>query len=83
MGSGYPLGSGADIRSSAKILTDMFGMMLNVLSKQSENDNIKSEVKSNSSRIQELEAKVGGPEQISEKLGLTIRNLNLTMLEKL
>ena len=61
--------------SQPKILTDMFGMMLNVLSKQNENDKVIEEVKSNVNRIRELEAKVGGPDQISEKLGLAIRNL--------
>jgi len=60
-----------------KILTDMFAMMLNVVSKQTENDDIKEEVKSNTSRIQDLEAKVGGKDEISEKLGLVVRNLPL------
>ena len=60
-----------------KILTDMFGMMLNVVSKQAESDNLKTEVRGNTDRITELEAKVGGPDQISEKLGLAIRNLPL------
>ena len=53
----------------------MYGMLLNVLSKQTENDGIKQEVKSNSERIKELEAKVGNADEISEKLGLVIRNL--------
>ena len=53
-----------------QIMTDMYGMLLNVLSKQSETDTLKQEVKDHSFRIQELEAKVGGPNEISEKLGL-------------
>merc|ERR1719318_2539252 len=63
--------------SQPKILTDMFAMMLNVVSKQSENDDIKDEVKNNTSRIKDLEAKVGGQDEISEKLGLIVRNLPL------
>lgn len=60
-----------------QILTDMYGMLLNVLSKQTENDAIKQEVQDHSYRIRELEAKVGDPSQISEKLGLAVRNLPL------
>ena len=60
-----------------KIMTDMYGMLLNVLSKQSENDAIKQEVKDHGARIRELEAKVGDPSDISEKLGLAVRNLPL------
>ena len=52
--------------SQPKIFTDMFGMMLQVVSKQTENELTKVEVKSNTNIIQELEAKVGGP----KKLGL-------------
>ena len=58
-------------------MTDMYGMLLNVLSKQSENDAIKEEVKDHGARIRELEAKVGDPTDISEKLGLAVRNLPL------
>ena len=61
--------------SQPKILTDMFGMLVQVVSKQNESDIIKEEVRDNSNRIKELEAKVGGPDSISEKLGLAIRNL--------
>ena len=61
--------------SQPKILTDMFGMLVQVVSKQNENDIIKEEVRDNSNRIKELEAKVGGPDSISEKVGLAIRNL--------
>ena len=60
-----------------RIMTDMYGMLLNVLSKQSENDAIKEEVKDHGARIRELEAKVGDPSDVSEKLGLAVRNLPL------
>ena len=58
-------------------MTDMYGMLLNVLSKQTETDALKQEVKDHSFRIKELEAKVGDPNEISEKLGLALRNLPL------
>ena len=63
-----------------RIMTDMYGMLLNVLSKQSENDAIKHEVKDHAHRIRELEAKVGDPSDVSEKLGLAVRNLPLPSL---
>jgi len=53
-------------------------MLLNVLSKQSEGDAMKQEVKDYGFRIRELEAKVGDPSDISEKLGLAVRNLPLS-----
>ena len=56
-------------------MTDMYGMLLNVLSKQSETEALKQEVKDHSYRIKELEAKVGDPDEISERLGLALRNL--------
>jgi len=67
--------SGDSQQPQGQILTDMYGMLLHVLSKQTENDGVKQEVKENSDRIRELEAKVGGPDEISEKLGIYIRNL--------
>ena len=61
--------------SQPKIFTDMFGMMLQVVSKQTENEQVKEEVKSNSNRIKELEAKVGGPECISEQVQTSVQTL--------
>jgi len=61
--------------SQPKIMTDMFAMLLQVVSKQTENEQVIEEVKSNTNRIKELEAKVGGPECILEKLGLYMRGL--------
>ena len=60
-----------------RIMADMYGMLLNVLSKQSENDAFKQEIKDHGFRIRELEAKVGDSSEISEKLGLAVRNLPL------
>jgi len=67
--------SGGPQSQNPQMLTDMYGMLLNVLSKQTENDHIKEEVRSNSDRIRELENKVGKAEEVSEKLGIGIRNL--------
>ena len=67
--------------SQPKILTDMFGMMLNVFSKQTESDSVHQEVKNNVARISQLEAKVGDSNQISERLGLAIRNLPCLQLD--
>ena len=53
----------------------MFGMMLHLVSKQTENDLVKNEVLRNTQRIQELENKIGDETVVSEKLGLVIRNL--------
>ena len=58
-------------------MANMYGMLLNVLSKQSENDAVKQEIKDHEFRIRELEAKVGDSSDISEKLGLAVRNLPL------
>ena len=59
------------------ILMDMFALMLNIHSKQSENDEFRVEVKSNTSRIDSIEAKIGGKDDISERLGLAVRRLPL------
>ena len=59
------MAAGNSQQSQGQIFTDMYGMLLNVLSKQTENDGIKQEVKSNSERIRELEAKVGNADEIS------------------
>ena len=56
---------------------EMFGMMLHLVSRQTENDLVKNEVLRNTQRIQELENKIGDESVVSEKLGLAIRNLPL------
>ena len=59
------------------ILMDMFALLLNVHSKQSENDEIRSEVQQNTSRLDSIETKIGGPDDVSERLGLALRRLPL------
>ena len=51
--------------------------MLNIHSKQSENDDIRSEIKQTSSRLAAVEAKVGGEHEVAERLGLAVRQLSL------
>ena len=60
-----------------KINTEMFGMMLNVLTRLTEGDSVKEKVTNNEARISELERKVGDQSVISERLGIVIRNLPL------
>ena len=60
-----------------KILVDMFGMLLSIVSKQKEFDEVIEQVKSNSQRIKELEDKVGKPDDVAVKLGICIKNLPL------
>jgi hypothetical protein len=54
---------------------DMYGMLLHLCSKSSETEEMKVEMKSNTNRIDRLEARVGGPEDIVVPLSITIRNL--------
>ena len=56
---------------------DMFALMLNIHSKMSENDAFRCEFIKANTRIDALEAKVGGINEVSEKLGLAIRFLPL------
>ena len=60
-----------------KILVDMFGMLLSIVSKQKEFDEVIEQVKINSQRIKELEDKVGKPDDVAVKLGICIKNLPL------
>ena len=59
------------------ILMDMFALMLNIHSKQSENDELRVEIKSNTTRLDSIEAKIGGIDDVSERLGLAVRRLPL------
>ena len=60
-----------------RLLVDIYGMMVNLSAKQSEIDTVKEVVKTNTSRIGELEAKIGNPDQVSIPLGIAIRQLPL------
>ena len=62
-----------------KILTDMFGILIHIASKQKENEGLKSDIKSNTERLERIEAKIGGPEEVSERLSIAIRNLPLPL----
>ena len=63
--------------SEKKIFTDMYAMLMQVMSKQAEHDQLKDVVQDNVDRITELERKVGDSDEISERLGITIRELPL------
>ena len=58
-------------------MLDMFALMLNIHSKQSETDEVRSEINHANARLDAVEAKIGGPDDISERLGLAIRPLPL------
>ena len=58
-----------------KLLVDIYGMMVNLSAKQSEIDTVKDVAKDNTSRIGELEAKIGNPNSVSIPLSIAIRNL--------
>ena len=56
---------------------DMFALMLNIHAKMSETDAVRDEVTKVKTRIDALESKVGGINEVSKKLGLAIRLLPL------
>ena len=55
------------------MMTDMFGMILHMFSKDNENKEVKQNVTSNTTRISALEAKVGNPEDVAKPLSLTVQ----------
>ena len=63
--------------SESKVLTDMYGMLLSIVANQDYVYSLKDEIKNHEARLSALESKVGGQEEISERLGLAIRNLPL------
>ena len=58
-------------------MLNMFALILNIHSKQSETEAVKIEVKQASSRLDAVEAKIGGPDEVAERLGLAVRQLQL------
>ena len=62
-----------------KILTDMFGILIHMASKQKETEGLKEDIKSNSVRLDIIESKIGGPDEVSERLSIAIRNLPLPL----
>ena len=58
-------------------MLDMFALMLNIYSKLSETDLLRSEIKKVNNRLDALEAKVGDDKEVAERLGLAVRFLPL------
>jgi hypothetical protein len=58
-------------------LKDMYGMMLHLYSKSAENDVMKSTVVKCVSRLDSIEAKVGGPDEPAIPLSIAVRFLPL------
>jgi hypothetical protein len=62
---------------TGKVLSDICGMMVHMFSKQNENEGIKTQVVSNTDRIEHLEAKIGDPNDVSYSRSIAIRKLPL------
>ena len=62
---------------AGKVLNDMLGMMVHMFSKQTENDVMKTQVTSNTDRIDQLEAKVGDQNDVAYPRSIAIRRLPL------
>ena len=62
---------------TGKALQDILGMVVHIYSKQSENDEIKAKVESNTARIDELEAKIGDRSEVAFPRSISIRKLPL------
>ena len=58
-----------------KIFVDIYGMLLSILSKQKEVDQALEQIKRNTARIDELEAKVGKSSEVAEKVSICIKHL--------
>ena len=58
-------------------MLDMFAIILNIHSKQSETDNVKTEIKQANARLDAVEAKIGGEHDVAERLSLALRQLPL------
>ena len=58
-------------------MLDMFALILNIHSKQSETEEVKNELKHANKRLDAVEAKIGDINDVSEKLGLAVRQLPL------
>ena len=62
-----------DDASESPLVRNMYALMLNLYSKQAESDSLKSEVQLANSRLDAIEAKIGGPNEIAERLGLAVK----------
>ena len=65
--------------SQPKILTDMYGILIHIASKQRETEGLKDDIRSHTERLDRLETKIGGTEEVSERLSIAIRNLPLPL----
>ena len=65
--------------SQPKMLTDMYGILIHIASKQKETEGLKDDIRSHTERLGRIEAKIGGPEEVSERLSIAIRNLPLPL----
>ena len=65
--------------SQPKILTDMYGILIHISSKQRETEGLKDDIRSHTERLDRLETKIGGTEEVSERLSIAIRNLPLPL----
>ena len=62
---------------TGKVFNDMLGMMVNMFSKQNEHENVKTQVISNTDRIEQLEAKIGDSKDVAYPRSIAIRKLPL------
>ena len=65
---------------TGKVLSDICGMMVHMFSKQHENEGLKAKVVANTDRIEQLEAKVGDPNDVAYPRTIAIRKLPLPPL---
>ena len=65
---------------TGKVLSDICGMMGHIFSKQHENEGLKAKVDANTDRIEQLEAKVGDPQDVAYPRTIAIRKLHLPPL---
>ena len=63
--------------TESPLLLDMFAVMLNIHSKQSETEDIRIKIEETISRLESVEAKVGDTKEVAERLGLAVRFLPL------
>ena len=63
--------------TESPLLLDMFAVMLNIHSKQSETEDFRLKIDETISRLESMEAKVGNAEEVAERLGLAVRFLPL------
>ena len=63
--------------SESQVLVDMFALMLNIHSRQTEVDTMKVTLDNTIKRLEAVEAKIGTSDEVAERLGLAVRYLPL------